>query len=372
MKVNTSFLFLILSSSIFIFSSCEKDDTFLPEDIEETPCWELHPDIELDRRLLIQSFSTDDYLYLLSNNYFLKMDNTGLQQEYFISESGNLSLYDYPMLNEDLFAVGFDYYNLKYLQVYSTQNPEISFTIDLLAIDSTFKQINYFSGNGMSVNDSNKLLFSVNKNTSAGNSDPHIYFWMFDFEVDGNSLTIEFDKEIKIEIPGSGAIYGEKAVTEITAIDSDFYCSISFPNTTLKIGPAGDFEELFPLRDARLFTKNDTLFAIGHAFGCEVSYAIKPPQGNNWSSFSLGVNLGCWGDFYQINNRFVMVYNNNQFWEIIINDSEGTFEFKELDSSCIQLTSIRSIAQFKDKVYLSTHEGLYFKSIEDFFTYKEE
>lgn len=369
MKAKCLALFFI--SILFLFSCKKELSTDILEESIEPPCWELHPDIELDRRLLIQGFANEDHLFLLSNNYFLKMDETGLLQEKFISEEGNISLFNYPMLNEKLFAMGFDLYSVEKLTIYSTANPEIFTNIDLKSIDSTFNEINYFSGNGMAANDSNKLLFSVSKKYIQGVSDPYLYFWMFDVTLESDVLSIEFDKEIKIEIPGTSNTLTEKSVTELTVFENEFYCSINRPDKTYKINSEGDFEELFPMRDAKIFERNDTLFALGHVSGCDIGYAIKPSPTVNWETYSLGVYDGCWGTFYQIKDKFIMV-NRYQFWEVEINHSESRFDFKELDGNCIQETSFRSLTHFKDKIYIATHEGLYFKSLDDFFIYKEE
>jgi hypothetical protein len=366
MKTNQLALFFI---PLFLFFSCKKESIPPINDVEENPCWQLHPDIELDRRLLIQSYATEDHLFLLSNNYFLKMDETGLVEEHFISEEGNLSLYDYPMLNDKLFAVGFDGYFLEKLKIYSSRNLEVFTTIDLKAIDSTFTEINYFSGNGMVVNDSNKLLFSVKKQYVQGASEPNLYLWMFDVIMEDDALTIEFDQEIKIEIPGTSNLTGEKSVSELRVFENEFYCSIKSPTATFKINNQGEYKELFPLRHAKVFSRNDTLIALGHVGGCDVGYAIKPPN-DNWTTYSLGLNDGCWGSFYKVNDQFIMV-NQDQLWVIKV-DPNSFREIKELDASCIQSTSIRSLVNFKDRIYLATHEGLYVKKLEDFFIYKEE
>lgn len=342
-----------------------------PDETPEKPLWELHPALKLDRRLLIQSFTTDEFIYLLSNNYFLKMDENNLLEEHFISESGNISLFDYPMLNEQLFAVGLDVYHLNQLEIFSTQNPEISTAIDLFAIDSTFEEINYFWGNGMCVNADNKLLFSVSKKYDPDVFDPYLYFWMFDFVLEQDHLTIEFDKEIKIEFPEVSNTYGVKSITEILVFDNEFYCSINTPTTTYKIDSEGAYEELFPLRDSRIFSKNDTLFALGHTREYEIGYAIKPPFGNSWETYSLGVFDGGSGKFYQVNGQFIMV-KSNQFWELKISHSDQTFSFKEIDREGLPPISIRSLFEFKNKVYLVTPEGLFYKKLEDFFTYKEK
>jgi len=343
----------------------------LPDEIVSIPCWELYPQIELDRRLLIQSFTTDDFIYLLSNNYFLKMDENGLLEDHLISESGNLSLSDYPMLNDKLFAIGFDRYNLESLEIFSTQNPNISSVIDLLAIDSSFQKINYFSGNGMCVNGSNKLLFSVYKEFVPDVPNPYLYFWMFDFTIENDNLTFEFDKEIKIEVPGSGGLIGEKGVTEMVVYENEFYCSTNNPVMTYKINSQGEYEALFPMRDARIFSRNDTLFALGHDLNCNINYSFKPPQNNYWETFMLGVYDGCWGKFYQIGRRFVVV-NRDQFWELTINHSDAIFDIKELDGNCLQPSLIRSLFEFKDQTYFVTSDGLYFKDQKDFFIHKEE
>ncbi|KAA3634446.1 MAG: hypothetical protein DWQ02_11400 [Bacteroidetes bacterium] len=371
MKTNTYNWALAFFLTLILFSSCRKEEIPDIEDIPEAPCWELHPEIELDHRLLVQSFTTEDYIYLLSNNYFLKMDETGLLEEHFISEQGNLSLYDYPMLNDKIFAVGMDLYNLDTLEIFSTQNPDVSASIDLLSIDSTFVEINYFLGNGMCVNEDNKLLFSVRKNTDLGTSDPNLYFWMFDFTLDENNLIINFDKEVKIEISGSMSFYGSKVVSEMVVFENDFYCSIYNPSTTFRIDSEGSYEELFPLRDATIFSHNDTLFALGHFYDCDISYAVKDPQSSQWETLTFGVNDACWGRFYQIGGRFIMK-NGNQLWELKINHSAGTYSLKELENNCVQKTSIRTVFKFQDKVYLCTPEGLYLKNFEDFFKYKEE
>jgi hypothetical protein len=366
MKTNKLSLFFI---PLFLFYSC-KQEAIPPIDIvEEESCWQLHLDIELDRRLLIQSYATEDDLFLLSHNYFLKMDETGLVEEKFISEEGNYSLYDYPMLNHKLFAIGFGIYFLEKIKIYSSENPDVFVTIDLKAIDSTFTEINYISRNGMVVNDDNKLLFSVKKQYVGGVSEPNLYLWMFDFSFENNALTIEFDKEIKIEISGTSNLAGEKSVTEFSVFENEFYCSIARPAITFKINSQGEYEELFPLQSAKVFSRNDTLIALGHVSGCNIGYAIKPPQ-DDWTTYSLGGFTGCWGKFYQINNQFVMV-KADEIWVIKV-DPNSIFDIKELDVSCIQSTSIRSLVNFKDKIYLATHEGLYFKKQEDFFIYKEE
>ncbi|MFK7772619.1 MAG: hypothetical protein AB8F94_10785 [Saprospiraceae bacterium] len=368
MKNNKLSLSLILIP-LLLFFSCKKEAIPPIDNVEEEPCWQLHPEIELDRRLLIQSYATEDNLFLLSHNYFLKMDEQGLVQEQFISEEGNYSLYDYPMLNDKIFAIGLDVFNLGKINIYSSSNPAIFTTIDIKAIDSTVIEINYFSGNGMVINDSNKLLFSVGKEYVQGVPDPYLYLWMFDVMIEDNLLTIEFDQEIKIEIPGTSNTLTEKSVSGLSVFDNEFYCSITRPVTTFKINNEGEYEELFPLRHAKIFSRNDTLFALGHIATCDIGYAIKPPNAN-WTTYSLGLYDGCWGQFYQVNDQFIMVIRD-QLWVIKV-DPNSIREIKELDASCIQSTSIRSLVNFKDKIYLATHEGLYFKKLEAFFTYKEE
>lgn len=371
MKPTYQNLWIFLFIFLFSFASCRKDNLSLLAETDKNPCWELHPEVELDRRLLIYGLAKGDFIYLLSNNYFLKMDESGLLEDRFISELGNISLYDYPMLNDKLFAIGLDRYSLEKLEIFSTQNPSISGTIDPHAIDSNFQKINYFSGNGMCVNDDNKLLFSVRKKFIPDAPDPYLYFWMFDFILENDKLIFEFDKEIKIEIPGSGNTSDQKVVSEMVVFENEFYCSIMSPSKTYKINTEGKHKELFPLRDVKIFELNDTLFALGHTRECNIAYAIKPPQSDSWDAYSLGEYTGCSSNFYQIDKRFIIV-RNNQLWELKINHSNWSFEILELDENCLQSTSIRSMFEFKDKVYLATPEGLYLKGREDFFIYKEE
>jgi len=370
MKTSLSKLLFILLASVLFCPACEKNEILPTEEIIDPPSWERHSEIELDRRLLIQGFAANDAIYLLSHNYFLKLDESGLLEEHFISEAGNLSLFNYPMLNDRLFAIGLGLFNPKKIDIFSTDNPSTSASIDFLAIDSSFQKINHLSGNSMCVND-NKLLFSVDKKQIPGISDPNIYFWLFDYTLENDHLTLSFEKEIKIKIPGSGIIYGEKKLTEIQVFENEFYCSISNPAVTYRITPQGSYKELFPMRDAKIFSQHDTLFALGHLGDCNIGYAIKPPQSNEWESFSLGVNDGCWSHFYQINDRFIILINN-QFWELTIDHSITGFDIKEMDNNGLQPTSIRSMLSFKDKVYLATHDGLFFKNQADFSNYKEE
>ncbi len=361
----------LLFLSVFFCLSCEKNKLPTPNEIDEKPCWQLHPEVTLDRRLLIQSFTTEDFIYLLSHNYLLKMDENGLLEDHFISENGNFSLSKYPMLNDKLFAMGLFFYTLNKIEIFSTQHPGISTIIDPQSIDSSFQNINYFTGNGMNINDDNKLLFSVRKKYIQGVPDPNLYFWMFDCLIEDDHLTITFDKEIKIEIPGSGNISNQKLITNIFIFENDFYCSINAPVTTFKINSQGDYKELFPLRDTKIFKKNDTLFALGHTRECTYGYAIKAPQNQDWASYSLAAYDGCWGQFYQINDRFVST-KNEHIWELKINHSDLTYNIREIDGNCLQKSAIRRLFEFKDKVYLATLDGLYVKDLKYFFIYKDD
>lgn len=360
--------FIIFFIALLFFYSCKKDPVVPVGETPKKPTWMIHSDVELDRRLLIESFTTEDNLFLLSNNYWLKMNEQGLQKDHLISEEGNLSLYKKPMLNGDLFAIGLRPYHLAKAEIHVTQHPEIFATIDLFAIDSTFKKIHYFSGNGMAANGAGKLLFNVKKYTDI--SDKNTYLWMFDYEIQNENLIVHFDQEIVINL-GVHNTEGAKAITELSTRGEDFYCSFTRPVRTYKINPQGEYEYLFPMRDAKIFTQNDTLFAIGQDNQCLVNYYIKVPQSTTWEGHNLNLYNGCWFRFYQVDKSFILLYRH-QFWHLTVNHSNNTFTTKELDNTGLPTSSISSISYFKGKVYLATLDGLYWKNIDDFFIYKEE
>ena len=370
MKAIYPIIILILLSLLF-FNSCKKteeiiDDT--PLTIEK-PCWNLHPDIELDRRLLIQSFTTDDHLYLLSNNYFLKMDENGLVEDFFISEEGNLSFYDYPMLNDKLFAVGLDVNGVEKFKFHSSQKPELFDFIDFKAIDSSFIKINYRNGNGLAVNSANKLLIPIRKEIA--DDDGHTYLWMFDCVIEDDNLSIEFDQEVKILFGGAGLNFNSKIITEMSVIGEDFYCSFDNPNRTYKVNSQGQTKSIFPYRDAMFFERNDTIFSMMYNPNCSASYAFKTEQSLQWDIHSISYEDGCGSRFYMVDDQLVIARSRN-IYHLKIDFKTNDFEWKELDQSCLGASNIRSISYFKNKVYMARLDGLYWKDKSDFFIYKED
>lgn len=351
-KVISRFTVMFVVIAVFAFlNSCTKTIT---ETLIEEPSWKLHESLEHDDKIILNGYvSADSIYYLSTHSKFWKFNNNNpifcynywpcitqtLEYKPIISDS--VSAY----MNEDKTEIQLalneiDSWNI-IPEIISVWDIDSTFSDDArLPMESFFQPVGAF-------NNQNQFLTVV-----MGDG---MNFCIIDYTHNDSTYS-------GIEITSTQRIYffyGILGFPDIKSFGNRFYVITNDYNYI--IYPTGEYHKMDNLpAGLQIFSYNDTLFTFTTNFWLYYSSDL----GENWEEYA---HFSAWVSFFEVAGR-LCCHRHDDIHEI----NFKTGEVKELDNWGLEGNEITSINKFNNEVYITTLSGLFYRDVDEFFTYKEE
>jgi len=116
-----------------------------------------------------------------------------------------------------------------------------------------------------------------------------------------------------------------------------------------------------PFVTVDFFSHSDTLYALNA--GHELYRSLD--SGDTWQAITGFSTVQA--QFFYVGDR-LCAYAMYQLWDINIAEQV----IKELDNDGLEGNRIMSVHEIADRVYVNTQNGLFYRDVDDFFTYKPD
>jgi hypothetical protein len=341
------------------------------EEIRPTPPpepaqWQAHPEVRLDKVLCENMLVTENKLYVVGNNYLLTFNSKHqLESSYFLSSQGITLDNGRPFMNKKFLAY-VDNLNQK-INIHLINKPQVSTQIDIKSLDSTFRLIYYCYNQKVAINDQDELLIPVVSGIS--NTTAHIL--RFQLFTNDNNINAVHQQSVVFATSNTGF----HNLKNVIAHKNNFIFSIQFEGTFQAL-PDGAIQKINNITSPYLLKTQDSTFVMGYASRSEENFSVlvgveKAP--NVWQSFKTSFKEdGGWLRYTTIDNKIMSFFNRNLLqWSLDL--GKGKYYIKRISLEGLPpYVAIYDVALFKDKVYVTTHNGLYSKPLKDFFVYEKE
>ncbi len=339
-------LLILMLTVILCCFSCGNEET--TEEIVKP--WIEHESFRMEQKYIINSEITSNSLMLKTTDTITTIDKTD-DVTFYAAVTKNLIT---AAFSEKYFAA----YEHNSLRIGSSVRP-VSFVslIDFETIEESFDESDIQDLGKIGVMSGNQLLLPLK----------NLYL-----------LTFEDEYPDYPDYPGDPQLIStikteyNDFITEMKAFD-DFYL-ISSRNKTYKMDKSGNIQLILNERSFDFFKFNGKYFAFAGTTQASFDMRLYSSEnGTDWKLF-----LTNWRTFDQIPFDFIckfFVVNNKLYYfrfdKIAYIDFEN-LAYREVDTSNIETNYITSVAEFNNKVYVSTKSGLFYKELEDFHVLKKE
>jgi len=353
-KVIQQFTIMFLVIAVFAFlGSCTITETVIEE-----PSWKLVEELDGANKIILNSYVTTDslYYYISTHSEFWKCNHI---------KSNPIFCYNYwPCITQTLeykpiiYDLVSAYISEDKTEIQLALNEIDSWNIipeyiSIWDIDSTFSDnarlaMSSFTQPVGAFNNQNQFLTVV-----MGNSG--VNFCLIDYTFDDTNSGIKITSMQK-----NYYLYGCWPYNDIISFDSRFFVALcTVPYLVYPNGDTVAIEDI-PWSCLEFFTFNDTLYAFTSNFQIYITY----DSGENWELFG---QLSTWVSCFEIAGK-LCCHRDDDIHEINFN----TGEVKELDNWGLEGNEITSINEFNGKVYITTLSGIFYRNVDEFFTYKED
>jgi hypothetical protein len=361
----SSILLLLLP---LLFYSCSKKET---DEMVVTPSdsWKISDHFLYNYKIQLNSYVDETGLYLLGYEGLSKIHYEG-EVEYATRytkftkmQVGN----KYP-LNRDIFTET----NLSSVYFTSTQNPIQGGRIarlDMTDIDPAFARFNF------SPNESAECLGLTKNNVAL------IPYQVYDTN-SSSTPVINGAKLLLVKVELTGADNDIPKVSNTIVIDNirmdavnyiqvfnDYFYVVYGSEKLVRISEEGDVEELMSNWLVPMFRHSGSLY------GFYRDRLYKSASGKDWNEIlGLTSNATLFDlprlNYHTLSNGELIATYNSQLFKVEL--SENRILLKELDNSGLDGNKITSIARFKDKIYLTTLSGVFYRGEDQFLTLKQD
>jgi len=155
-------------------------------------------------------------------------------------------------------------------------------------------------------------------------------------------------------------LYGWWYFDDIKAFDNRFFVALN--TAPYMVYPSGETKEIedIPWSCLEFFTYKNDLYGYTSNFEIYVTY----DSGENWEFYA---QISAWVSFFEVSGR-LCCHRHDDIHEVdFVNE-----EVRELDNWGLEGNEITSINEFNGRVYISTLSGLFYRDIDEFFTYKDD
>jgi hypothetical protein len=353
MRFNTILAFCLL----VLITSCTKEKVIAPD-----YSWKSLPGFQLADKVVFNSFATDKKLYLYGPAIFATLDSNH-QMETPVANWYN-SFIKQP-IGKDFFIELSKPYNFLILK--ATRNPagdRSQFGVNFAAIDTSFRSLalEYFYNTSQVAVISSENQFLIPAFTRADNyGNPT--FYQVGVQVKPNLMNrdvVDTTFVRKLILKNTGSLNGE--VYGLHSYYGKFFVSLG--SSTFLIRADGSYNKVLDDRTKLFFEHQQNLYALGYN-----TFYQSTDMGETWrpaynGSFGGGAHRG-----FNISED-AFVFNADKIAMLQLT-SDGITS-KELVNDGLEGNQITSVTRFRDRVYVTTLSGVFYKPYEHFLTFKED
>lgn len=348
--------------------SCEKEK--IVEVIKEKEYnWVSHDDFQYNDVVQMNSYSTDNKLFLLGHSSFSSVvfDSLNHPELPFGSNVAHFDLW-YEQPSDRKLPICEDYFisyskSNGWIAFIPSSNPVLSgagVSLSLQNMDTTyayFDFIHFSSGECIAINDQKQSLIPY---ISFVDSKNVLKLALIDIKT--NFITSNYYLDtLEVNILTISDEY-QYDVIALESIGDNFFLTTN--SKVYRIDKSGNIENVLSARINKMVESSGKIYGFGRD-----NIYISSDNGLTWQEgYNVQYDYSLL-NYSKIDNK-IIGYRYGQLWELQINDTELIVH--ELDNDGLEGISITSVSSFHNKVYLSTLSGVFFKSIDEFFDYKTE
>ena len=356
-KAIQQFTIVFVVTVVFAFlNSCTKTIT---ETVIEEPSWKLVEELDGVNKIILNGHVYEENKFFLSTLYKFWKFNSGEDEPLKVYNNdygfNPLSMNYKPVISDYISAYSNE--NLTAIVLKLNENPIVRSYgyeyINIEDIDSTYSPGSHIVVNSFwepigAFNNQNQFLTVVNNPNGQD-------FCIIDYEFDNSLSGIEINS-IQIYNFFSGVL----SISDMKSFGSRFFIGTHNFTYPYLVYPTGDYHAMDVPSSLEFFSYKDTLYAFTTSFSLYFSNDL----GENWEIYA---HFSGWVSFFEIAGK-LCAHRDDDIHEINFN----TGEVIELDNWGLEGNEITSINVFNDKVYITTLSGLFYRNVDEFFTYKKD
>lgn len=359
--------YLVLIASLWLtLGACTREKTPEPDCTKEAAgqnnSWKVHPDFTLNNKCMYNSLATGDSLFLYGPAVIAQLDTNHQVQTF--SANWYYSFLKQP-INKDFFVEVSKPSQGIALKV--TKSPVWSgsqWTPRFPVVDTSFRRLAIdWIGNldeVVAINDQNQLLIP------AYTRDAGMYERLA-FYLIGVRLNSEETSYARVESTSfkkfflNGPEYVNNGVLAIKSYYGKFF--VCGDETTFLVRPDGTYKNVINTRAEKFFLHNNSLYAIAWR-----QVYRSDDQGENWVQV-YNLSNDFYGHTFNLDDQAFFFLDD----KIVLIQIDGNgISSRELVNEGLAGNQITSVCRFKDRVYVTTLSGVFYKPYQAFLTFKPE
>jgi len=359
-KVLSKLTIVFVVIAVFAFlGSCTITETVIEE-----PSWKLVEELDGANKIILNGNVSEENKFFLSTLYKFWKINSGEDEPLKVYNNdygfNPLSMNYKPVIsdyisaysNENLTAIIFKLnedpnaksYGYEYVYIHN---------IDSTLYDSAELAINSFRKPVGAFNNQNQFLTVI---MNSGNSKNYgARFCLIDYEFDDSYSGIAITSTQVINFYSY-----HLPTTYIKSFGNRFFVGTYGITYPYLVYPTGDYHAMDVPSCLEFLNYQDTLYAFTTSYDLYFSNDL----GENWELYA---HFSGWVSFFEVAGK-LCCHRDDDIHEINFDNGE----VRELDNWGLEGNEITSINEFNDKVYITTLSGLFYRDVDEFFTYKEE
>jgi hypothetical protein len=376
----TKFNFLIILT-LLAYTACRPNEpepiAVEPKPVELKPTeWQTFPNLNTDNFSFVQFFKMPQKLLIFSDNYLTELDTAHrvTRQEKYSDRPA--TVFGMKIQTNGVFfthnPIGSRSSYSNYFQkitVRSVASPQVQLEIDVTQIDTNYRFIAASFDNALGIlTQDNRLFLPVYYSENAYSfTSGQCRFLVFKIQMVGNKLEATREPRfipVDLNIPNLSKAYVLSTLNLPKPTDRYFYFSawITYRMDT----QTGAYEPILDIGNSKMCYHNDTLWTFGRSKEGRFAFGFLPPRQTDWTSFSTDVG-NQYADWYALDKHLVGLFNYRQLALFTPKIDSNKFEIRSLADN--NVSAIRDITLFNDRVYLATTQGLIVKPFKDFIVF---
>ena len=347
---------------------CEREKIVIRE-VEKEYNWKQHPAFQYALISQLNSFATEDYLFILGPNNFSRIAAADALDPIDAAMSGSnvfhiANQWEQPQSKP---PVGSDFFidlsninsQLSLTQTLNPANGAMKFKVsDLDNTFSRFYTVHYADGETAAINNKNQVLIPYH---AGGLSDIKLLFIDTKIVLPGQSWSRIDTVKTKIIEPPHDIHF--QSIRNIQSIADLFF--VAGNDFTYRINSNG--EEALVLEDPLFHVVEKDNMMYG--FGFRHMYT-SADRGLSWTQrYEIPSSISLLTNITKVSEK-VVGYRYAQIFEF--EPGISSLGIRELDNDGLDGKLITSISAFQDTVYVTSLAGVFYKSLDNFFVNKVE
>ncbi len=355
-------IFFLSMITALALMGCAKDEGVTEKDDDMEPkqaAWAPYDFFTDDFPVQLNSAATDETLYFIGANGLMYMnplsewysDPYSASTSRYVQQVGNTGRIKFPLSPD--FVSAFDDKNDR-LILTSTKRALLSggqVIIDMKKLDSDFWNLGFVTvskGESMAINSAGQTLVTY---TTRGDEGLTLRLALIDVQVDAGMIDTLRTQVIRLDADASFRL------ESIQSIGTDFY--VSTTNSLYRIDQNGTASRVLQETVSAMISVGSLLYAQGP----EMMY-ISRDNGLSWEE-AFAVPRELRNILYTTFRDKIIGYKIGKLWEVTL--TETGVSVRELDAKHLEGRSITSLIEFKDYLFLTTMEGVFFKKPSELF-----